>query len=176
MNRNTLRIVGLFCVAVPIAFTACKRAETPPPPPPPAAAPAPTAAPAQAPFRVSSVAVGNALDADKRVTSPSATFAPGDTIYASVATVGVAPEVTLAARWTYGDEGQLVNRGEPDDRAHRPGELRVPHRQAGRLARWQIQGRDQRERQRRRLARIRGPVAVLERGGRRVLRARRPPG
>jgi hypothetical protein len=108
MNRKMLRIVGLVCVAVPIAFSACKRAETPPPPPP-AAAPAPAPAPAQAPFRVSNVQVGNAIDADKRVTAPSATFAPGDTIYASVATVGVAPSVTLVARWTYGDEGQLVN-------------------------------------------------------------------
>ncbi len=108
MNRKMLRIVGLVCVAAPIAFAACKRAETPPPPPP-AAAPAPAPAPAQAPFRVSSVQVGNAIEPDKRVTSPSATFAPGDTIYASVATVGVAPSVTLGARWTYGDEAQLVN-------------------------------------------------------------------
>ena len=106
MNRSALRIAGMACVVLPIAFAACKRAETPPPAPPPAAAPAPM--PAQAPFRVSSVAVGNAIDADKRVTAPSATLAPGDTIYASVATVGVAPSVTLVARWTYGDDGQLV--------------------------------------------------------------------
>jgi hypothetical protein len=104
MNRSMLRIVGLVCVAAPIAFAACKRAETPPPAPP-AAAPAP----APAPFRVSGVEVGNSISADKRVTSPGATLAPGDTIYASIATVGAAPNVKLDARWTYGDEGQLVS-------------------------------------------------------------------
>ena len=109
MKRTRLLILGVACVAVPIALSACKRAETPPPPPP-AAAPAPTAAPAPAPapFRVGTVDVGNAIGADKRVTTPSATLAPTDTIYASVATTGAAPSVTLVARWTYGD-GQLVS-------------------------------------------------------------------
>ena len=106
MKRTRLLILGVACVAVPIALSACKRAETPPPPPP-AAAPAPTAAPAPAPFRVGTVDVGNAIGADKRVTTPSTTLAPGDTIYASVATTGAAPSVTLVARWTYGD-GQIV--------------------------------------------------------------------
>ncbi len=109
MKRTRLLILGVACVVVPIALSACKRAETPPPPPPaasPAATPAPP--PAAAPFRVGSVDVGNAIGADKRVTAPSATFAPGDTIYASVASTGAAPSVTLVARWTYG-EGQLVS-------------------------------------------------------------------
>ena len=109
MKRTRLLILGVACVAVPIALSACKRAETPPPPPP-AAAPAPTPVPppAPAPFRVGSVDVGNAIGADKRVTVPSTTLAPGDTIYASVASTGAAPSVTLVARWTYG-EGQLVS-------------------------------------------------------------------
>ena len=109
MKRTRLLVLGVACVAVPIALSACKRAETPPPAPPAVApAPAPTPPPAAAPFRVSSVDVGNAIGADKRVTVPSATLAPGDTIYASVASTGAAPSVTLVARWTYGD-GQLVN-------------------------------------------------------------------
>jgi hypothetical protein len=107
MNRSMLRIVGLACVALPIAFSACKRAETPPPPAPPAAAPAP--APVAAPFRVTGVQVGNGIGADKSVTSPTTTLAPTDTIYASVATDGAAPNVKLTARWTYGDDAQLVN-------------------------------------------------------------------
>jgi len=109
MKRNRFLILAVACVAVPIAVSACKRAETPPPPPP-AAAPAPTPVPppAPAPFRVGSVDVGNAIGADKRVTVPSTTLAPGDTIYASVASTGAAPSVTLVARWTYG-EGQLVS-------------------------------------------------------------------
>lgn len=109
MKRTRLLILGVACVAVPIALSACKRTETPPPAPPAAApAPTPTPPPAPAPFRVGSVEVGNAIGADKRVTVPSATLAPGDTIYASVASTGAAPSVTLVARWTYGD-GQLVN-------------------------------------------------------------------
>ena len=109
MKRTRLLILGVACVAVPIVLSACKRAETPPPPPP-AAAPAPTPVPppAPAPFRVGSVDVGNAIGADKRVAVPSTTLAPGDTIYASVASTGAAPSVTLVARWTYG-EGQLVS-------------------------------------------------------------------
>ena len=109
MNRSMLRIVGLACVALPIALAGCKRAETPPPAAPPAEAPAPATAPAQAPFRVSTVTVGNAIGPDKSVVAPVSTFAAGDTIYASVASVGAAPSVKLDARWTYGDEGQLVN-------------------------------------------------------------------
>jgi hypothetical protein len=109
MKRSRLLVLGVACVAVPIALSACKRAETPPSPPPAIApAPAPAPPPAPAPFRVSSVDVGNAIGADKRVTVPSATLAPGDTIYASVSSTGTAPSVTLVARWTYGD-GQLVN-------------------------------------------------------------------
>ncbi len=109
MKRTRLTVLGVACLAVPIALSACKRAETPPPAPPAAApAPAPAPTPAPAPFRVSSVDVGNAISADKRVTAPSATLAPGDTIYASVASTGAASSVKLTARWTYGDEGQVV--------------------------------------------------------------------
>ena len=110
MKRTRLLVLGVACVAVPIAVSACKRAETPPSPPPAIApAPAPAPPPAPAPFRVSSVDVGSAIGADKRVTAPSTAFAPGDTIYASVASTGAAPNVTLTARWTYGDVGQPVS-------------------------------------------------------------------
>ena len=122
MKRTRLLILGVACVAVPIALSACKRAETPPPAPtaaapapapgpPPAPAPAPALAPppaAPVAFRVGNVEVGNAIGALKQVTIPTATLAPGDTIYASVASIGAAPSVTLVARWTYGD-GQLVD-------------------------------------------------------------------
>ena len=52
--------------------------------------------------------IGNSIGADKRVASPASTFAKTDTIYASVATDGASPSVTLAARWTF-EGGQLVN-------------------------------------------------------------------
>jgi len=81
----------------------CERSETPPPAP---AQPAPAATPA--PFAVKGVSLGSSIGADKRVGSPMSTFAKGDTIYASVATEGASPSVTLAARWTY-EGAQVVN-------------------------------------------------------------------
>jgi hypothetical protein len=71
-----------------------------------AAAPPPVSA-APAPFRVASIELGSAIGADKRIAEPASTFAATDTIYASVASEGTAPSVTLAARWTY-EDGQLV--------------------------------------------------------------------
>jgi hypothetical protein len=104
---------AFVALAVALAFAACKQeAAKPPPPPPPAAAPAPAPKPPSAantqPFRVSSIELGSAIGSDKRVSLAKTSFAPTDTIYASVASDGTAPNVTLVARWTYGDEGQLV--------------------------------------------------------------------
>jgi hypothetical protein len=108
--RRFVSIVMFACLLAPLA---CKRESAPAPQTkpasPPAAAPAsPPPAAAPAPFRVSSVTVGNAIGADKKVVAPSATFAPSDTIYASVATEGASPSAELSARWTY-EDGQLVN-------------------------------------------------------------------
>ena len=72
-----------------------------------AAAPAPAAPEA---FAVSEVTLGKAIGADKRVASPTTTFGPKDTIYASVATTGSAPSKTLKAKWTFQD-GQTVKEG-----------------------------------------------------------------
>jgi hypothetical protein len=91
--------------------TACSRSEpTSPRPSPglsPVAAPAPPPA-AAAPFKVVAVDVGKAIGADKRVTSPTTSFAAGDTIYTSVSSVGTATSVVVKARWTYQD-GQVVD-------------------------------------------------------------------
>src|SRR3546814_2726190 len=52
------------------------------------------------------------LGADMKVGAPSTTFAPGDTIYASVATSTSDPAAsvpgTLSATWTF-EDGQVVN-------------------------------------------------------------------
>jgi hypothetical protein len=64
-------------------------------------------APAATPFAVQGVEVGKQLGADKKVASPATSFAPKDTIYASVATEGSAPSKTIVARWTFGS-GKLV--------------------------------------------------------------------
>jgi hypothetical protein len=72
-----------------------------------AAAPAPAAPEA---FAVSEVTLGKAIGADKKVASPTTTFGPKDTIYASVATTGSAPSKTLTVKWTFQD-GQTVKEG-----------------------------------------------------------------
>ena len=56
---------------------------------------------------ISSVDLGNAVGADKKVTKPGTTFAKADTIHASVATDG-AKASTVTARWTFQD-GQVVH-------------------------------------------------------------------
>ena len=58
--------------------------------------------------RVSQVDLGRELTADKTISNRTDKFKPNDTIYASVATEGVAPSTTIKARWTYQD-GQIVN-------------------------------------------------------------------
>jgi len=113
MHRNVLRLAAVAVLVAPLALGACKRSDTTttapaPAPAPKVESPPPTAAPAPAPFRVTSVEVGNAVSGDKRVTAPTATLAPGDTIYASVASDGAAQSVKLTARWTY-EDGQVVD-------------------------------------------------------------------
>jgi hypothetical protein len=103
--HHSKRFGATLALGLLLALAGCNRSETPPaaPPTPP---PAPSMAPV--PFAVRGVSLGNAIGADKRVTSPTSSFAATDTIYASVATEGAAPSVTLTARWTYQD-GQLVS-------------------------------------------------------------------
>lgn len=56
---------------------------------------------------LSSVTLGKAIGADKKVTAASETFAKGDTIYASVDTTG-SGSATLVAKWTYTKDGKTV--------------------------------------------------------------------
>lgn len=131
MRPDVLRLLAVAAVAAPLALGACKRAETPAPEaapkPPPAPAArverqpqaAPAAPPAAAPFRVTSIEIGNAIGDDKRVTTPTATLAPGDTIYASVASDGSAPSMKLTARWTF-EDGQQVEESSQDIRPDGP--------------------------------------------------------
>jgi hypothetical protein len=116
--RSSLSLVAL-AVAGALVLSACGKKEENAPPPPPAAtttpppatpAPAPetTTPPAQEPVSVVSVDLGTAVGADQKVTEPTTTFSPKDTIYAAVSTTGTAANATLAAKWTYQD-GQIVN-------------------------------------------------------------------
>ncbi len=90
-----------------VALTAACSKPAPPPPPPVAVA---TPVPTPPPPSVGSVALGNAIGADKAVTAASDTFAAKDVIYASVATAGVG-KIKLRAVWTFtkGDKIATVN-------------------------------------------------------------------
>jgi len=102
----------LLILAVCLALSACKKKEEAAPPAAPApevsTAPAVETPPVIPPFHVLAVDLGKGVGADKKVTDPTTTFGPNDTIYASVSTEGAAPAVTLHAKWTYGDSGTLV--------------------------------------------------------------------
>jgi hypothetical protein len=62
------------------------------------------------PVSVKSISLGNQIDAAKQVAAPLASFAPKDTIYAAVETVG-SGKASLKAAWTYhkGDKVAPVN-------------------------------------------------------------------
>jgi len=113
--ERTLSLVALG-LAGALTLAACNKspenapapATTPPPPAPAATTPPPAAAPAQQGVSVTSVDLGTAVGADQKVTSPTTTFSPKDTIYAAVSTTGSATNATLGAKWTYQD-GQTVN-------------------------------------------------------------------
>ena len=66
------------------------------------------AAPEAGPFKVESVTLGNAIGADKKVADAKNSFTKNDKIYASVATVGASPGVTLKAVWSFkGEKGDV---------------------------------------------------------------------
>jgi hypothetical protein len=114
--KNPLATAVVAALFGTLALAGCKKDE-PAAPPPTATAPGtlPAATPetaANAGVSVATVDLGNAVDGNQRVTTPMAAFAPGDTIYASVATraadASAPARGTLAARWTYQD-GQVVD-------------------------------------------------------------------
>jgi hypothetical protein len=109
MRTQRGRLHLLMAIGLALAPVGCKK-NAPPPAETGNADTAPAApAPAEA-FAVSDVTLGKAIGADKKVATPTTTFATRDTIYASVATSGSAPSKTITAKWTYQD-GQTVKEG-----------------------------------------------------------------
>ncbi len=94
-----------FTTLAIVALAAACSSKPAPPPPPPVVAATPVPTPA-----VGAVTLGNAIGADKSVTTASETFATKDVIYASVATTGVG-HVKLRALWSFvkGDKTAKVN-------------------------------------------------------------------
>lgn len=121
MSRNRLLYPLSAALAAALVLSACKKPEPTPPPAPAATSPAPTPiepAPAAAPTAsVTALDLGNSVGADNRVATPATTFAPKDTIYASVATrtsdAAASVPGKLAARWTFQD-GQTVHEDSRD--------------------------------------------------------------
>lgn len=95
----------LLALAVGAGTSSCNKKQAEPSTLP--TAPAPSAPVAQK-IQVTTVELGNALGADKRVKAASTSFSTKDTIFASVVTEGGGTPAELAARWTFQD-GQLVN-------------------------------------------------------------------
>jgi hypothetical protein len=95
---RTIHRTLIAAATLAFAAGACKKA-----PPPPEPAPPPPA-----PLAVASVTLGKAIDATKAVSMPATTFGTRDTIYASVATTGVATSATLTAHWTF-ENGQTID-------------------------------------------------------------------
>ncbi|MGB4859303.1 MAG: hypothetical protein WBP11_08245 [Dokdonella sp.] len=114
MKSNNKTFAAITVLAVALALGACGKKEEPMPEPmapAPAPMPAPEATPPAAPapaVTLTSVTLGNAVDASNAVTTPTETFGSKDTIYASVATNGSSASTPITAKWMYQD-GQMVN-------------------------------------------------------------------
>jgi hypothetical protein len=94
MHADGPRVFGFSFALTAIVVAGCKK-ETPQPQNETAAA---APAPAPVAFSVTGIEVGKQVGPDKRITSPTTTFGPKDTIHASVATDGAAPQKIIAAR------------------------------------------------------------------------------
>ena len=101
---------SFLALLLALYIAACGKKETPPPAAQPVAQPAAQAVAQPVVLGVTSVNLGNAIGADKRVTAPSTSFDKSDTIYAAVETQG-SGNITLKAKWTYhkGDKIAVVN-------------------------------------------------------------------
>lgn len=104
-----MKFISQFAVvfAAVIALAACGKKEAPP-----AAAPAPApvaAAPdlVNAPVSVKQVVLANQIGADKKAVAPATSFAPADTIYAVVETVGSGP-ASVKAVWTFHKDNNVA--------------------------------------------------------------------
>ena len=102
MNKNITLSILAACV---LAFSACGKkdeAQNPIPTSIPTPTPTPTITSG---VTVSTIALGSAIAADKKIAKATESFGAKDTIYASVDTTGIGT-ATLKAKWTFRKNGQ----------------------------------------------------------------------
>lgn len=63
-------------------------------------------------FRITSLTLGKAVDAEGQVAAAQDVFAPGDRIHAAVVSVGSSEGLTLTARWTAADGTPVGEAGQ----------------------------------------------------------------
>ncbi|MEQ1661605.1 MAG: hypothetical protein ABL877_02805 [Thiobacillus sp.] len=104
--------VSVLALSLAFSLSACKKKEETAVLPPPAAAPAPAPLPdlVNVPVSVKQIVLNNKIDEATKQAVPMSAFAPGDTVYAVVQTIG-SGKVALKALWTYhrGDKTAQVN-------------------------------------------------------------------
>lgn len=128
MIRNRTHYALAAALVASLALAGCKKKEEPvavtPPPAAEPVAPTPAPAPVAATASVTSVDLGSAVGADKKVTAPATTFKPKDTIYVAISTSTSDPAATvpakLGAKWTFQD-GQTVKDDSADAQLMGPG-------------------------------------------------------
>ena len=64
-------------------------------------------------FRIAGLLLGNALDGDQLVRADREVFAPKDTVYASVMSVGAHPGLRLQATWVAPDGSTIAKTDQP---------------------------------------------------------------
>jgi hypothetical protein len=94
MKKLTASLLPLLLLGV----QGCKKEPPPPTPAPTIATTTTTTQPAV--VSVSMVTLGNAIDANKKITTAVDTFTPKETVYASVDTIGTGP-AKLRALWSF---------------------------------------------------------------------------
>lgn len=124
MKRNPIASALLVALLGTVALAGCKKKTEPVEPAAPAAEPAmtpapmPTPAPVAATASVTTVDLGNTIGADMKVGTPATTFAPKDTIYASIGTSTSDPAATvpgkLGVKWTHLGSNQVVHEDTRD--------------------------------------------------------------
>jgi hypothetical protein len=110
MRMLSFRLCLAIAIAIALALVACNRDDDTAVVQPPVSAPSAPGSPPAA--KITAIELGSAISPDGRVAPGAAktTFAPTDTIYATVLTDKPPAGAELSARWTF-EDGQLVSEG-----------------------------------------------------------------